>query len=73
MSRVHEAMAYELGPEPEPDDIDGRMPAVVTWSDGEIFYLVASGELTVDWLLRIAGSLYGCDARGGGAARRVRR
>jgi len=50
--------AYELGPDPPPDDIDGRSPSVVTWHDGEIFHLIASGELTVDVLLRIAASLY---------------
>ena len=27
----HVARIYELGPEPAPDDIDGRSPAVVTW------------------------------------------
>ncbi len=50
--------AYELGPEPPPGDIDGRSPSVVTWHDREMFYLIASGELTVDVLLRIAASLY---------------
>jgi len=54
----HAGKAYEIGPEPEPDDPDGRMPAVVTWSDGEMFYLVASGELLADLLLRIARSVY---------------
>jgi hypothetical protein len=55
----HEGKAYELGPEVEPDDVDGRMPAVVTWCDGEMHYLVASGELSADVLLRIAESVYG--------------
>jgi hypothetical protein len=55
---AHAGRSYELGPEVEPDDPDGRMPAVVTWSDGEMFYLVASGELTADMLLRVAESLY---------------
>jgi hypothetical protein len=50
--------AYELGPEPPPDDIDGRSPSVVTWHDGEMFHLIASGELTVDVLLRVAASIY---------------
>lgn len=54
----HEARVYELGPEPEPDDIDGRSPAVVTWSDGGMFFLVASGELPAHTLIKIAVSLY---------------
>lgn len=54
----HDARLYHRGPEPEPDDIDGRMPAVVVWHDGEMFYLVASGELEPDELVRIAMSLY---------------
>jgi uncharacterized protein len=49
---------YELGPEPEPTDIDGRMPAVVVWHDGEIFHLIASGEMESAELVRIARSLY---------------
>jgi hypothetical protein len=51
-----EARVYELGPEPEPDDPDGRMPALVAWADGELFLLVASGELSADELLAIAAS-----------------
>jgi hypothetical protein len=54
----HEGRMYELGPEVPPDDIDGRSPAVVTWHDGEMFYLVASTELPAFELLDIAGSLY---------------
>lgn len=54
----HEARRYELGPEPAPDDIDGRSPAVVTWADGPLFHLIASGELEADELIRLAGSLY---------------
>ena len=54
----HLARAYELGPEPDPDDIDGRSPSVVTWSDGEIHYLVASDQLPMVTLQRIANSLY---------------
>jgi hypothetical protein len=50
--------AYELGPEPEPGDIDGRSPSVVTWHDGEMFYLVASDQMSADDLLKIAISLY---------------
>ena len=52
------ARVYELGPEPPPDDIDGRSPSVVTWHDAEMFYLIASHELSCDELLRIAISLY---------------
>lgn len=54
----HEARMYEMGPEVEPDDIDGRMPSVVVWSVGNMVYLLASGELSADALVRIAGSLY---------------
>jgi len=50
---------YELGPDPGPDDIDGRNPAVVTWHDDEMHYMVASAELSAGTLLRIANSLYG--------------
>ena len=49
---------YELGPEPPPDDIDGRSPAVVTWADGDMFYLIASGELSANEILEIASALY---------------
>jgi hypothetical protein len=52
------AHIYELGPEPEPGDIDGRNPAVVAWHDGEMFFLIASGEMSVDKLVIIADSLY---------------
>ena len=48
---------YELGPEPPPDDIDGRSPSVVTWQDGDMFYLVASSTLSSDDLVRVAVSL----------------
>lgn len=54
----HEGRIYELGPEPEPDDIDGRSPAVVTWHDGEMFYLVASSDMPSEGLQKIAMSLY---------------
>jgi hypothetical protein len=54
----HAARIYELGPEPEPDDIDGRMPSVVTWHDGEMLLLIASGELPVADLIPIAASMY---------------
>jgi hypothetical protein len=54
----HAARIYELGPEPSPDDIDGRSPAVVTWHDADLFLLIASDTMTSDQLVRIAGSLY---------------
>ncbi len=52
------ARAYALGPEPPPDDIDGRTPAVVSWHDGDMFYLIASDRLPCAELVGIAGSLY---------------
>lgn len=52
------ARVYERGPEPPPGDIDGRSPAVVTWHDADMFYLIASDELTTGEMLRIATSLY---------------
>ena len=52
------ARAYERGPEPPPDDIDGRSPSVVTWSDADMFFLIASAEMSSDDLLDIARSLY---------------
>ena len=54
----HEARLYELGPEVPADDIDGREPAVVTWHDGDMFYLLASTTLNRDALQRIGMSLY---------------
>lgn len=54
----HEARLYELGPEPAPEDIDGRSPAVVTWHDGDMFFLVASSEMPSIELQKIAMSLY---------------
>ena len=53
-----EARLYELGPEVAPDDIDGRSPAVVVWCDDQMFYLVASTELSAQTLLQIATSMY---------------
>jgi len=53
------ARVYQLGAEVPADDIDGRSPAVVTWHDGDMHYLVASDELGASELVRIAGSLYG--------------
>ena len=54
----HEGRMYELGPEPPPDDIDGRSPSVVTWHDVDMFYLIASGEMRSHDLVSIANSLY---------------
>ena len=48
---------YELGPEVPPDDFDGREPAVVAWASGDRFYLVASTEIDLDVLFRVAGSV----------------
>jgi hypothetical protein len=52
------ARVYERGPEPPPGDIDGRSPAVVTWHDADMFYLIASGDMSTDDLVRIATSVY---------------
>ena len=54
----HEARVYELGPEPEAGDIDGRSPAVVTWCDSDTFFLIASSERPFAALIPIAWSLY---------------
>ena len=54
----HEGRLYELGPEPEPGDVDPRSPAVVVWHDSGMFYLIASGEMPAQALLPIASSLY---------------
>src|SRR5262245_47383289 len=54
----HEARIYDHGPEPPPDDIDGRAPAVVTWHDAGMFYLIATGELPLETLVTIAHSMY---------------
>ena len=54
----HEARTYELGPQPETDDIDPRSPAVVVWHDAEMLLLIASDRLPVDTLMRIAESVY---------------
>lgn len=52
------ARVYELGPIPPAGDIDPRSPSVVVWHDGEVFLLLASGELPCAALLRIAEALY---------------
>ncbi|MGE0360956.1 MAG: ankyrin repeat domain-containing protein [Vicinamibacterales bacterium] len=54
----HEGRGYPLGPEVPPDDIDGRSAAVVTWPDGPMFHFVASTQLPLEDLERIATSLY---------------
>ncbi len=54
----HEARFYELAPEVDPDDLDGRSPAVVVWHDDVHFYLVASYTLELEVLARISHSLY---------------
>lgn len=54
----HEGRARELGPDVPADDIDGRSSALVVWHDGDMFYLVASGELPAEALIEIAGSMY---------------
>ena len=53
-----EARSYALGPEPDPDDIDGRRPSVVVWCDANMFFLLASSQLEHGTLLQIATSLY---------------
>ena len=53
-----EGRVYALGPEPEPDDIDPRSPAVVVWHDGDMFYLIASASQEAEALLPIAQSVY---------------
>lgn len=53
-----DARVYELGPAPEPDDVDPRSPAVVSWHDGEIFLLLASDSLSAEALMRVAASIY---------------
>jgi hypothetical protein len=53
----HEGVGYELGPPVPDDDIDGRGPAVLVWFDGEVFHLVASDELDLNELVRIARSI----------------
>ena len=54
----HEGRMYELGPEVPPDDIDGRDSAAIAWSDGPMFYFLASGRITLAELLPIANALY---------------
>jgi hypothetical protein len=53
-----EGRVCELGPEIAPDEIDGRNPAVVVWSDGPMFYLITSSSMSLADLLPIAEALY---------------
>ena len=64
------ARVFEVGPEPEPDDIDGRSPSVVTWNDAGMFYLIASDRMFVAELVQIAHSLYAIGQRSRRSARR---
>jgi hypothetical protein len=68
----HSARLYELGPVPEPDDIDGRSPAVLTWHDGEMFFLISSVEMTAQELVPIAQSMYPLHNRGDDDRRTLR-
>ena len=61
----HPGRVYELGPQPPPDDIDGRSPAVVVWHDGGLLLLVASDTMSADKVARIAVSLYAVPRRRG--------
>ena len=54
----HAGRMVDLGPEVPADDIDGRTPAVVTWVDGEMFFLMFSYEVSAEELLVIARSVY---------------
>ena len=53
----HEGRGYRRGPPVPDDDPDGRSPAVLVWADGPLFYLLASTELDLEVLVRIAESL----------------
>ena len=53
-----DALVYELGPEPAPDDVAPRPPAVVTWADDGLFVLLASDSMTAIELIEEARSLY---------------
>lgn len=53
-----EGRSFELGPEPEAEDIDPRSPAVIAWCDADMFYLVVSDRYSSTDLLRVAESVY---------------
>lgn len=48
--------AYAPGPAPAPDDPDGRMPAVVVWHDGPLFFCVSSQDVPLERLIAIGDS-----------------
>jgi hypothetical protein len=56
-----EGRAYDRRPPAEPDGPEGGAPAVVVWFDEAMFYLVASDELELPAVMRIAESLYAGD------------
>jgi len=60
----HEGRAYELGAASWPIDDDGPPPAVLTWHDGEMHFVLASYSRPVRSLRPIADSMY---PRGGGS------
>lgn len=53
---------YPQGPEPSPDDPDGRRPALVVWEDNGVHLLLASDELTPTRLVLIAESIAPAEA-----------
>jgi hypothetical protein len=55
----HPARAYELGEATWPPDDDGPPPAVLTWHDGGMHFVVASYSVTLAELEPIAASMYG--------------
>lgn len=58
----HRAVGYDRGPDPAPDDPDGPMPAVLTWADGPVHLLLASGGRPLLDLLEVAGTLLALSA-----------
>ncbi len=54
----HEGRIYDHGPEGDVNGPDGRMPAVVVWSDGDMLIVVASHDLPLTQLIEIGHSLY---------------
>ncbi|MGD9904839.1 MAG: ankyrin repeat domain-containing protein [Vicinamibacterales bacterium] len=53
-----EGCGYPLGPEVPADDVDGRSAAVATWADGPMFHFLASTQLPLEDVERVAASLY---------------